>query len=89
MNFTDMKMAIQLDRSFLSEAIQLDLKFSTPHFISMLSNEEYLKNDGNIPMTRHPIFIDEGNLEMLSGVINGERRYQFPVVYVSKKQGQL
>ena len=84
MNFTDMKMSIQLDRSFLAEALTIDPKFSTPHFISLLSDGGYLKADGDIPTTRHPFFIDEYNLEVLGGVINGTQRYQLPIVYISK-----
>ena len=84
MNFTDMKMSIQLDRSFLAEALTVDPKFSTPHFITLLSDGGYLKPDGNLPTTRHPIFIDNDNLDLLGGVINGTNRYRLPVVYISK-----
>ena len=43
MNFTEWKMAVQLDRSFLAEALAVDPKFSTPHFIAMLADAGYLK----------------------------------------------
>ena len=36
MNFQDMKMSIRLDRSYLEEALTIDPKFSTPHFITLL-----------------------------------------------------
>ena len=84
MNFTDMKMSIQLDRSFLAEALTVDPKFSAPYFITLLSDGGYLKADGDLPITRHPIFIDTENLELLVGIINGTKQYQLPVVYISK-----
>lgn len=84
MNFSEMKMSVRLERSFFADALTVDPKFSTPHFITILSNAGYLKDDGNIPTTRLPIFIDETNLDILAGVINGARRYRLPVVYVSK-----
>jgi hypothetical protein len=36
MNFNDMKMSVQLDRSYLEEALAIDPAFSTPHFITLL-----------------------------------------------------
>jgi hypothetical protein len=59
MNFTDMKMSVRLDRSFFADALTVNPKFSTPHFISLLSDGCYLKGDGVLPTTRLPIFIDE------------------------------
>ena len=85
MNFNEMKMSVRLERSFFADALTVDPKFSTPHFITILSNAGYLKYDGDVPTTRLPIFIDETNLDILAGVTNGTRRYRLPVVYVSKK----
>lgn len=84
MNFTDMKMSVRLDRSFFADALTVNPKFSTPHFISLLSDGGYLKGDGVLPTTRLPIFIDESNLDILCGVINDTQRFRLPVVYVSK-----
>jgi hypothetical protein len=84
MNFDEMKMSIRLDRSFLADALKVDRKFSTPHFIELLSDGGYLKDDGDLPTTRFPIIIDETNLDALRGVINDAQRYKLPVVYVSK-----
>lgn len=46
MNFEDRKMSIRLDRSFLEEALTIDPKFSTPHFITLLIERGYVKKDG-------------------------------------------
>ncbi len=46
MNFNDMRMSIQLDRSYLEEALAVDPTFSTPHFITLLIEHGYLKDDG-------------------------------------------
>lgn len=84
MNFNEMKMSIRLDRSFLADALTVDPKFSTPHFITLLSDGGYLKPDGDLPTSRQPVFIDETNLDILSGVINDTNKHKLPVVYVSK-----
>ena len=59
MNFNDMRMSIQLDRSYLEEALVVDPTFSTPHFITLLIEYGYLKDDGILPMLRKPIFIKD------------------------------
>lgn len=84
MNFNEMKMAIQLDRSYLEEALDVDPKFSTPHFITLLIEHGYLKDDGKIPIDRKPIYINSENIELLTDVINEKEKYHMPVVYVSK-----
>ena len=84
MNFTDMKMAIQLDRSFLAAALTVAPRFSTPHFITALADGGYLKNDGNLPTSLRPLYITLDNLDVLAGVINGTNHYHLPVVYISK-----
>lgn len=63
MNFNAMKMAIRLDRSYLEEALAIDPKFSTPHFITLLIERGYIKADGNLPVTRTPININSDKLE--------------------------
>lgn len=84
MNFNTMKMAIRLDRSYLEEALAIDPKFSTPHFITLLIDRGYIKNDGNLPVLRTPIIIDSENLELVADIINGKIRYRLPVVFISK-----
>ena len=84
MNFTEWKMAVQLDRSFLAEALTVDPKFSTPHFIAMLADAGYLKMDGNLPVGKNPFLIGEKNLPLLADIINGNQKYRLPVVFVSK-----
>lgn len=84
MNFNDMKMSIQLDRSYLEEALAIDPSFSTPHFITLLIEHDYLKDDGILPILRKPVFIKKDNVELLTDVINEDVKYRLPVVYISK-----
>lgn len=84
MNFKTMKMAIRLDRSFMPEALTIDPKFSTPHFITLLIEKGYIKKDGDLPVLKTPVMIDDSNVEMLADIINGKTRYRLPVVYISK-----
>lgn len=76
MNFNDMKMSIQLDRSYLEEELVIDPTFSTPHFITLLIEHGYLKDDSILPMLRKPIFIKADNVGLLTDGL--------PVVYISK-----
>lgn len=84
MNFTAMKMSIRLDRSFLEEALAVDPNFSTPHFITLLIEKGYLQDDFGLAVLRRPVIIDDSNIELLAGVVNGTIRYHLPIVYISK-----
>lgn len=84
MNFNTMKMAIRLDRSYLEEALTIDPKFSTPHFITLLEERGYIKSDGELQVSRTPIIIDDGKIEMLADIINGKIRFKLPVMFISK-----
>lgn len=84
MNFTTMKMAVRLDKSFTEEALVIDQKFSTPHFIALLIEKGYIKKDGNLPISKIPMMINDTNIEMLADIINGKVKYRLPVVYISK-----
>lgn len=54
MNFSEMKMAVRLDRSYIEEALNVDTKFFTPFFISMLIDRGYILKDGNLEVRRTP-----------------------------------
>lgn len=84
MNFNEMRMSIQLDRSYKEDAIIISSDFSTPHFITLLIERGYLKDDNDLPVDRVPLLINDANLFYISRVICGESRYQLPVVYISK-----
>lgn len=84
MNFKTMKMAVRLDRSYTADALDADQKFSTPHFITLLIDRGYIRDDHLLPVLRSVIVIDEKNVNLLTDVINGNARYNLPVVYVSK-----
>ena len=84
MNFDEMRMSIQLERSYLESALRMDPMFSTPHFITLLIGNGCLKDDGALPVTNRPLYVDRDDLELLAGVINGASDFRLPVVYVSK-----
>lgn len=84
MNFNSMQMSVRLDRSYTEDALESDPKFSTPHFITLLIEKGYLKDDADLPVLRTPIEITGDNLSLITNVINGESRYRLPVVYISK-----
>lgn len=84
MNFNSMKMAIRLDRSYTQEALIEDPKFSTPYFITLLIEHKYLKDDEDLPILRTPYMIDDSRLELLADIIMGKKRYNLPIVYISR-----
>lgn len=84
MNFTSMKMAVRLDRSYMEESLTVNAKFYTPFFISLLIDQGYIKRDGNLEVRRRPLMINDDNLDLLVNVINGETRYRLPVVIITK-----
>lgn len=84
MNFNEMRMAIRLDRSYQEQAVVTDADFSTPHFISLLMQEDYIKPDGELKFCRNALLISEENVSILSDIVKRKIRYQLPVVYVSK-----
>lgn len=84
MNFDEMRMAIRLDRSYQEQAVVTNAIFSTPHFITLLMQNEYLKADGNLKFERNALEITEDNVSVLSDIVLGKVKYQLPVVYVSK-----
>lgn len=84
MNFNENRMAIMLDRSYTGDANDWDPAFSTPHFLTLLIEGGYLKEDNGLPVGRDPIFIDNSNVGVLADVINRKSNYRLPVVYVSK-----
>lgn len=83
MNFTERKMAIRLDRSYLASAISSGFGFSTPHFISLLIAEKYLENDEELMISDKPYFVENEEIEKIADIVNG-KRYHLPIVYVSK-----
>ena len=87
MNFNEMKMSIRLDRSFLEEAQVTDTAFSTPAFIALLIHGGYIEPDEDLEITSKPLFLDESNIQIIADVINDKRKYQLPIVYVSKTFG--
>ena len=87
MNFNDMKMSIRLDRSFLEEALTMYSTFHTPAFIALLIDGGYVRDDDGLPVRRVPTMITKDNLGIAAEVINREKRYDLPVVYISKTNG--
>lgn len=86
MNFSNMKMSIRLDRSYIEEALSVNTKFSTPHFITLLIERGYLKSDGALQIQRTPLIIGSNHIKLLSDIINGQVHYRLPIVYISKNK---
>ena len=84
MNFNEMRMSIRLDRSFLEEALTMYSTFHTPAFIALLIDGGYVQDDNGLPIGRIPVQINTENLSTAVDIISGTKRYDLPVVYISK-----
>ena len=58
-----------------------DAEFSTPHFVSLLMQEDYIKPDGELKFCRNALLISEENVSILSDIVKRKIRYQLPIVY--------
>lgn len=84
MNFDEMRMAIQLDRSLTEGAQVEDYRFSVPYFVTLLIEKGYLKDDNGLPVLRDPIDITSDNVGLIASIVNHERRFNLSVIYISK-----
>ena len=84
MNFNDMKMVVRLERSFTEDAKEIRSQFATPHFLKMLIEEGFVVPDNGLEVSFISTNINEGNVKLLSQIINSEIKFSLPVVYVSK-----
>ena len=55
MNFGEMRMSIQLSRSFRDDALEVGADFVAPHFVTLLIENGYVKADGVLPVARIPL----------------------------------
>ncbi|MDO4649259.1 MAG: hypothetical protein Q4B26_11480 [Eubacteriales bacterium] len=83
-NFSERKIAIRLDRTYSEDALEMNAKFSTPHFISLLIEHGYLQDDHGIPVLRDPIVISDAQIDLIQTVLKNKEYYELPVVYVAK-----
>ena len=83
-DFSERKLAIQLDRTYSEEALVMNAAFSTPHFISMLIERGYVKDDNGLPVTRTPIVVTDADFALCEAVFSNIGAYRLPIVFVSK-----
>ena len=83
-NFAEKKISIRLDRTYSEDALVIDGAFSTPHFISLLIRQRFLKDDQDLPILREPLVITDEQREIIYHLVNGDRKYRLPVVLVFK-----
>ena len=61
------RIAIQLDRTYSEDALIMDASFSTPHFITLLIEHGFLKDDPEEKAFRHGIRRFRQFLEVTEG----------------------
>ena len=84
MSFSEMRLAVQVYRKNKDNSDPYVFEFFSPHFITLLIKNRYIKKDGELPVLYEPIYISENKLPLLAAIINGEKRFKLPVVYISK-----
>lgn len=84
MNTVEKRIAIQLDRTYSEDALVIDAAFSTPHFITLLIEHGFIKNDADLPVLREPIYVADDDLKSCQKAFAEESLHKLPVVFVSK-----
>ncbi|MBO4689037.1 MAG: hypothetical protein J5636_11070 [Clostridiales bacterium] len=87
MNFKERKLAVRLERSYTEDANLGDYYFATPYFISQLIKNDMLPMDDDLPILNRPIIVNDDNIGILARVIKEEKRYKYPVIFVSRTPG--
>lgn len=84
MNFNTMQMSIRLDRSYMQDIQNVNPRYSTPHFISMLIEEDYVESDHNLKVKRTPHVFKKEDLPHIAKIIREKADYDMPIVIVTK-----
>lgn len=84
MNFRNKKLSIRLDRSYSEGAVIKSSQFSAPYLIRLLIDKGYLKKDGDLHIDYKPIVLEDDMVPLLADIVNGNKSYKYPVVFVTK-----
>lgn len=84
MNFSEMKLAVQLYRRTKDNSDPYISEFYSPHFLTLLIENRYIKRDGELPVLYEPIYIRENKVPLLADIIKGKKSFKLPVIFVSK-----
>ena len=81
LNLAEHQLAIRLDRTYSEDALIMNGAFSTPHFITLLIEQQYLADDNGLPILRTPGKLsDAGDFPAQDD--EGCGRYRLPLVVV-------
>ena len=83
-NFRERQISIQLDRTYDEDALVIGAAFSTPHFITMLIENGFLKDDRNLPVLREPVYVTDDEKDKYLKAFVECKLYKLPIVYVSR-----
>ena len=83
-DYRNKKMSIRLDRSYKEDAVITDGDFSTPQFIFLLISNGYVLDDNGMHVSADPHILTKKNSDILVDLIKGIRKYDLPIIYVSK-----
>lgn len=84
MNYCEKRIAIQLDRTYSEDALVIDGAFSTPHFITLLIENGFIRDDADLPVLRTPIYVTDEYFDLCQRAFADDSPYKLPVVFVSK-----
>ena len=84
MNYREKRIAVQLDRTYSENALVIDGAFSTPHFITLLIEKGFVRDDADLPVLRTPVYVTDGDLNLCRRAFTEDRPYKLPIVFVSK-----
>ena len=86
LNEESRKLSIRLQRSYIEDALDVSANFSTPYFIKMLVDKEWLEDDRDLPILYQESIVEsETDLNLMAEIILGKIDHSLPVVYISKR----
>ena len=84
MNYCEKRITIQLNRTYSEDALVIDGAFSTPHFITLLIENGFIRDDADLPVLRTPIYVTDEYFDLCQRAFADDSPYKLPVVFVSK-----
>ncbi len=83
LNESSNEIQLRLAREKRIASAEYDRNFNIPYMFKKLIRDSVGDIDVDLPIIDKPVFIDETNINIVADLVNGNRIYSLPVIYVS------
>ncbi|WP_036612952.1 hypothetical protein [Oribacterium sp. P6A1] len=83
LNDKNNEIQLRLAREKRIASAEYDKNFNIPYMFKKLIRDCIGANDADLPVVDKPFFIDENNINIVADLVNGQKKYSMPVIYVS------